>query len=103
MQQRHSRYSAKERMEYVQKYLESGLSLSIFSKENNIKKSTLATWVNHYTSANLIASTKFQDITPILKQEQPTINNNIKLSLPNGVSLEFDSSLLHDVLKEFKW
>lgn len=102
MQQRHSRYSAKERMEYIQKYLESGLSLSIFSKENNIKKSTLATWIRHYNSANLIANNTFQDITPILKQEPAIGNMNIKLTLPNGISLEFDSSLLHDVLKEFK-
>lgn len=101
--EQHIWYSTEEKTYHVDSFLKSGLSLTKYSEENNICRSTLATWIRHYNSANLIANNTFQDVTPIFKQEPAIGNMNIKLTLPNGISLEFDSSLLHIVLKEFKW
>ena len=98
----HGWYSADEKAQYVQGYLSSNLSLKEYSEANNLSKSTLATWVRHYNSANEIASTSFQNITPVLKQDIDIPSSNIKLTLPNGISIEFDSSILHQVIEEFK-
>ena len=98
----HGWYTANERAQHVQSYLSSNLSLTQYSKENNLCKSTLATWLRQYNSANLVSNNSFQDVTPMLKQEPIVSNSNIKLTLPNGVSLEFDSSILPQVIREFK-
>ena len=98
----HGWYTANERAQYVQDYLSSNLSLTKYSEIHNLKKSTLATWLRHYNSADLIGNNSFQDVTPMLKQEPIISNSNIKLTLPNGISLEFDSSILPQVMKEFK-
>ena len=44
----HGLYSADEKAQYVQGYLSSNLSLTKYSKANNLCKSTLATWIRHY-------------------------------------------------------
>ena len=98
----HGWYSPEDKMNYVEEYFNSGLSITKFSEEKNLCKSTLATWIRHYNSANLLAGNTFQNVTPIIKQEPVIDNTNIKLTLPNGISLEFDSSILHQVIKEFK-
>lgn len=95
-------YSAEERNQHVQQYLASGLTLQKYGDLNNLKKSTLAGWVQSYNKATLVLSTNFQDVTPILKQQSPLTNSMVKLNLPNGLSLEFDSSILHQVIEEFK-
>ena len=100
--EQHGWYSPEDKMNYVEEYFNSGLSITKFSEEKNLCKSTLATWIRHYNSANLLAGNTFQNVTPIIKQEPVIDNTNIKLTLPNGISLEFDSSILHQVIKEFK-
>ena len=95
-------YSAEERSQHVQQYLASGLTLQKYGDLNNLKKSTLAGWVQSYNKATLALSTNFQDVTPILKQQSSLTNSIVKLNLPNGLSLEFDSSILHQVIEEFK-
>ena len=100
--EQHGWYSPEDKINYVEEYFNSGLSITKFSEEKNLCKSTLATWIRHYNSANLLAGNTFQNVTPIIKQEPVIDNTNIKLTLPNGISLEFDSSILHQVIKEFK-
>lgn len=99
----HGWYSPEEKMHYIEEYFNSGLSLTKFCDSRDICRSTISTWIRHYNSANLIAKNTFQDVTPIFKQEPQSINSSIKLTLPNGISLEFDSSILHLVIGEFKW
>lgn len=101
-QGQHGWYSPEEKINYIEEYFNSGLSLTDYCKNIDLKRSTLATWIRHYNSANLLAGNTFQNVTPIIKQEPVTDNTNIKLTLPNGISLEFDSSILHQVIKEFK-
>ena len=101
-QGQHGWYKPEEKMKYVEDYFNSGLSLTKFSEARNICRSTIATWIRHYNSANLIAKNTFQDVTPILKQEPINVSSVVKLYLPNGISLEFDSSILHKVIEEFK-
>ena len=101
-QGQHGWYSPEEKINYVEGYLSSNLSLKKYSEANNLSKSTLTTWVRHYNSANEIASTSFQNITPVLKQDIDIPSSNIKLTLQSGIMLEFDSSILHQVIKEFK-
>ena len=98
----HGWYIAEEKAHHVQSYLSSNLSLTQYSKENNLHKSTLATWLRLYNSANLMANNSFQDVTPIIKQEPVISNTNIKLTLPNGIILEFDYSIFSHVIKELK-
>ena len=100
--EQHGWYSPEDKINYVEEYFNSGLSITKFSEEKNLCKSTLATWIRHYNSANLLTGNTFQNVTPIIKQEPVIDNTNIKLTLPNGISLEFDSSILHQVIKEFK-
>ena len=98
----HGWYSPEEKINYIEEYFNSGLSLTDYCKNIDLKRSTLATWIRHYNSANLLAGNTFQNVTPIIKQEPIIDNTNIKLTLPNGISLEFDGSILHQVIKEFK-
>ena len=70
-----------ERAQYVQDFLSSNLSLAQYSKENNLCKSTLATWLSHYNSSNLVANNSFQDITSIVKDNSlAPSNGNVKLT-----------------------
>ena len=101
-QGQHGWYSPEEKINYIEEYFNSGLSITDYCKNIDLKRSTLATWIRHYNSANLLAGNTFQNVTPIIKQEPVIDNTNIKLTLPNGISLEFDSSILHQVIKEFK-
>ena len=100
--EQHGWYSPEDKMNYVEEYFNSGLSITKFSEEKNLCKSTLATWIRHYNSANLLAGNTFQNVTPIIKQEPVIDNTNIKLTLPNCISLEFYNFILHQVIKEFK-
>ena len=101
-QGQHGWYRPEDKMNYVEEYFNSGMSLTRFSEERNICRSTLATWIRHYKSANLIASSSFQDITPVLKSEPENENTDIKITLPNGIKLEFDISILGNVMKELR-
>lgn len=101
-QGQHGWYSPEEKINYIEEYFNSGLSLTDYCKNIDLKRSTLATWIRHYNSANLLAGNTFQNITPVLKQDINTSSSNIKLTLPNGITLEFDSSILHQVIEEFK-
>ena len=99
----HGWYTPEERIQHVERFLTSNLSLTKYSENNNLKRSTLATWVRHYNSANLIANNTFQNVTTIIKNDSLALpNGNIKLNVPSGISLEFDISLLHQVLEELK-
>ena len=98
----HGWYTPNERAQHVQSYLSSNLSLTQYSKENNLCKSTLATWLRQYNSANLVANDSFQDITPIVKDSTLATTTNVKLTISNGIVLEFDVSLLHLILEEIK-
>ena len=101
-QGQHGWYKPEEKIKYVEDYFNSGLTLTKFSEERNICRSTIAILIRHYNSANLIANNTFEDVTQILKQETIKLSSIVKLNLPNGISLEFDSSILHQVIEEFK-
>ena len=100
-QDQHGWYSP-EKMHYVEEYFNSGLSLTKFCDSKDICRTTILTRIRHYNSANLIAKNTKQDVTPTLKQGPKYINSSIKLTLPNGISIEFDSSILHLIIEEFK-
>jgi transposase-like protein len=102
VKEQHGWYKPEDKMNYVEEYFNSGLSITKFSEEKNLCKSTLSTWIRHYKSANLIASSTFQDITPVLKGEPETVNTDVKIILPNGIRMEFDISVLKSVMKELK-
>ena len=102
-------YNAEERSQYVQQFLTSGLTLQKFSDQYNLKKSTLASWVQNYNNATLALSTNFQDVTPIIKQSVEVNGfyndkdiHKVKVTTPNGYILEFDSNIISIILKELK-
>ena len=105
-QGQHGWYTPEYKMEVVQKYLSDNYKVEPFCREIGISKSTFYQWLRIYTDSTnnteALPSTSFQDVTPIIKQEPIVENTNIKLTLPNGILLEFDSSILHQVIKEFK-
>lgn len=105
-QGQHGWYTPEYKMEVVQKYLSDNYKVEPFCREIGISKSTFYQWLRIYTDSTTndeaLPSTSFQDVTPIIKQEPIVENTNIKLTLPNGILLEFDSSILHQVIKEFK-
>ena len=81
VQGQHGWYNPEEKINYIEEYFNSGLSLTDYCKKIDLKRSTLATWIRHYNSANLLAGNKFQNVTPIIKQEPVIDNTNIKLTL----------------------
>ena len=99
-------YTSEYKMEVIQKYLSDNYKVEPFCKEIGISKSTFYQWLKIYTQStsntDVFTSTSFQNITPVLKQDINTSSSNIKLTLPNGIALEFDSSILHQVIEEFK-
>ena len=105
--EQHGWYTSEYKMEVVQKYLSDNYKVEPFSKEIGISKSTFYQWLKIYTQStsntDVLTSTSFQNITPVLKQDINTSSSNIKLTLPNGIALEFDRSILHQVIEEFKY
>ena len=103
-QGQHGWYSPEEKINYIEEYFNSGLSLTDYCKNIDLKRSTLATWIRHYNSANLLAGNTFQDITPIVKQDITPIikSTKIKITLPNKMIIEFDSTELKNVMAELK-
>lgn len=67
------RYTTKEKFELVNKYYSEGINQKSFCKKYDIDKSTLSVWLKKYREAN----NKFQDITPIIKNEKLISDNNI--------------------------
>ena len=104
--EQHGWYTSEYKMEVVQKYLSDNYKVEPFCKEIGISKSTFYQWLKIYTQStsntDVLTSTSFQNITPVLKKDINTSSSNIKLTLPNGIALEFDSSILHQVIEEFK-
>ena len=105
-QGQHRWYTPEYKMEVVQKYLSDNYKVEPFCREIGISKSTFYQWLRIYTESSsnteVLPTTSFQDVTSIIKQEPNIQNINIKLTLPSGIILEFDSSILHQVIKEFK-
>ena len=101
----HGWYTSEYKMEVVQKYLSDNYKVEPFCKEIGISKSTFYKWLKIYTQStsntDMLTSTSFQNITPVLKQDIDIPSSNIKLTLPNGIALEFDSSILHQIIEEF--
>ena len=104
--EQHEWYTSEYKMEVVQKYSSDNYKVEPFCKEIGISKSTFYKWLRIYTQStsntDMLTSTSFQNITPVLKQDIDIPSSNIKLTLPNGISIEFDSSILHQVIEEFK-
>ncbi len=104
--EQHEWYTSEYKMEVVQKYLSDNYKVEPFCKEIGISKSTFYKWLRIYTQStsntDMLTSTSFQNITPVLKQDIDIPSSIIKLTLPNGISIEFDSSILHQVIEEFK-
>lgn len=104
----HCWYSPEQKMEIVQKYLSSSTKVETFCKKEGIAKSTLYKWVKIYNEANsteVLTAKAFQDVTPIIKQDVTSVmrTTTMKLTLPNNMILEFESSELYNVLVELKW
>lgn len=102
-------YSANEKMNYIQEYLNSNKSVIEFCKENSIAKSTFYLWLKKYDLSfndTTVAVPMFQDITSIVKKNlepvHDNINQKIKMTLPNNIVIEFDCKLLHTILEELK-
>ncbi len=101
----HTWYSPEEKMNIVQLYYSSKVTVGTFCKEQKISRATLYKWLKKYNEATATLPTPaFQDITPIIKQDVDAIikSTTMKLKLPNEIILEFESSELHNVLKELK-
>ena len=105
--EQHCWYSPEQKMEIVQKHLGSSTKVETFCKNEGIAKSTLYKWLKIYNEANsteVLPTKAFQDVTPIIKQDVTSImrTTTMKLTLPNNMILEFESSELHNVLVELK-
>lgn len=104
----HRWYKPEEKMEMVQKFLGSELTLTKFCKNQEISKSTLYAWVKiyneSYKTSQKLPLPSFQNVSSIIKQEinQVNISTKIKLTLPNNIIIEFESKELHNVLQELK-
>ncbi len=82
--------------ELVYKFNSSGLSMTQFSKNNNIKSTTFTYWVKMFnkptkTSSNLVKLPKFE----MVEQEPIHLSiNNFKLEIPWNTSTEKISKIL---------
>ena len=98
--EQHGWYTSEYKMEVVQKYLSDNYKVEPFCKEIGISKSTFYQWLKIYTQStsntDVLTSTSFQNITPVLKQDINTSSSNIKLTLPNGITLELDNKICND-------
>ena len=103
----HCWYLPEQKMEIVQEYLCSSTKVETFCKNEGIAKSTLYKWVKIYNEANsteVLPAKAFQDVTLIIEQDVNFVmrTTSMKLTLPNNMILEFESSELHNVLVELK-
>ena len=88
-QGQHGWYTPEYKMEVVQKYLSDNYKVEPFCREIGISKSTFYQWLRIYTESSsnteVLPTTSFQDVTPIIKQEPNIQNINIKLTLNDGI------------------
>lgn len=101
-------YSAEFKMDVIQKYLSGNSKVDPFCKEMGISKSTFYKWLeiydNSFENNESLPTTAFQDITPVIKQDITPIikTSKIKITLPNKMIIEFDSTELKNVMSELK-
>jgi len=100
-------YSANFKMEVIQKYLSGNSKIDPFCKEMGISKATFYKWLKTYNQATsteaVLPTPSFQDITPIVKPNvEPVKTSKIKITLPNKIIIEFESSELKNVMAELK-
>lgn len=114
------RKNAEEKNNIVVDYFQSGLSLSKYCEAHDLSKSTLADWVKKYeesvNTSSVITTNNFIDVTKEIKEqsfirssgtilkEKIKDNDNRKITVrtPNGLELDFDISLLINVLEAFR-
>ena len=100
-------YTPEFKMEVIQNYLGGNYKIDKYCDEIGIAKSTLYAWLRTYNQATsteaVLPTPSFQDITPIVKQEvNPVKTSKIKITLPNKIIIEFESSELKKVMAELK-
>lgn len=86
------RYTANEKMEIIENYFKSKMTVKNYCHSIDLCPQTFYQWKK---LVNSISS--FQDLTPIVRQEirlkKEEIDHSIvKMTLPNGTRIEFDSS-----------
>ena len=81
-----TRYSEDQRREFVQLYMDGGLSRSAFCKEMGISPMSLDKWLRDHGHSN---ETKFVEVERVV--EEPGIS--LKVHLPGGLICEIGSCL----------
>ena len=100
-------YTPEFKMEVIQNYLGGNYKTEQYCNEIGIAKATFYKWLKTYNQATsteaVLPTPSFQDITPIVKPNvEPVKTSKIKITLPNKIIIEFESSELKNVMAELK-
>ena len=83
------------RQELVEQYLKSGMTQRDWCNENNIKQSTLATWISKEKKTSKVADQKWIEAKLTPKAEEELVSKYIDVKIG-----EFTISLTEDFNKE---
>ena len=87
-----TKYSDLDKMRYLERFRESGLSIKRFSEENGIPESTLGGWLKEddeigFGEINL--KPKSTEIPKVIKKTTVFANETIRVELKEGYDKEF--------------
>lgn len=110
-----------ERLAIIRDFYTSGFNVPNYCKSHNIANTTLRDWLKEFNKQNGITNKNdfisittalknnsliesegiiTQKTTPIIEETKPIQNSIIKLKHPNGYELEFDVSILDEVMRK---
>ena len=113
-------HTVRERLDILNDYFNSNVSMSEYANQHGIAKTTLLDWVRKYKEefgdpsingfyniTNVVKGNDIIESPGIISNDEstpsiispPPVNNTIKIKHPSGVELEFDVSILDKVVK----
>ncbi len=83
------------RQELVDQYRKSGMTQNDWCNENNIKQSTLGTWISKENKKNNVVNQKWIEATPAPKVQNKSVSKFIEVKIG-----DFTITLVEDFNKE---
>ena len=86
------KYSKEEKIQYVEEYRASGLSLSQYAEETGIPKATIEDWIKEddaYGFGEINIKPKAQEVPRVVKKTAVFANETVRIELKEGFNKEF--------------
>jgi transposase-like protein len=95
----------KNRQELVEQYFKSGMTQKDWCNENNIKQSTLGTWISKENKTNKVVNQKWIEATSALTVQKKSMSKFIEVKIGDftiSLTENFNKDVFVEVAKELQ-